>query len=87
MSSNGTCMGRLHTIGKIIITVYPNDHQPAHFHAIHPDFELQIEIETLMIMRGKPSPRARRTVIDWAEANIAMIKAEWNRINPRYPVT
>ena len=36
-------MGRLHTIGKIIITVYPNDHLPPHFHAIHPDFELQIE--------------------------------------------
>jgi hypothetical protein len=63
-------MGRLHTIGKIIITVYPNDHQPAHFHAIHPDFELQIEIETLMIMRGRPSPVARRAVMDWAEANI-----------------
>jgi hypothetical protein len=78
-------MGRLHTIGKIIITVYPNDHQPAHFHAVHPDFELQIEIETLMIMRGKPSPAARRAVLAWAEANIEIIKDEWNRINPRYP--
>jgi Domain of unknown function (DUF4160) len=53
-------MGRLHTIGKIIITVYPNDHQPEHFHAVHPDFELQIEIETLMIMRGKPPAAAGR---------------------------
>jgi hypothetical protein len=78
-------MGRLHTIGKVIITVYPNDHQPAHFHAVHPDFELQIEIETLTIMRGKSSPAARRAVLGWAEANIATIKAEWNRINPRYP--
>jgi hypothetical protein len=84
-SSHGTGMGGLHTIGKIIITVYPNDHQPAHFHAIHPDFELQIEIETLMIMRGRPSPVARRAVMDWAEANIETIKTEWNRINPRYP--
>lgn len=79
-------MGRLHTIGKTIITVYANDHQPAHFHAIHPDFELQIEIETLMIMRGKPSAAARRLVIDWAEANIMLVAAEWNRINPRYPI-
>jgi hypothetical protein len=78
-------MGRLHTIGKIIITIYPNDHQPAHFHAIPPDFELQIEIETLMIMRGRPSPVAGRAVMDWAEANIETIKTEWNRINPRYP--
>ncbi|MGB8398851.1 hypothetical protein [Bradyrhizobium sp.] len=47
---------------------------------------MQIEIESLMIMRGKPSPAARRAVIGWAEANMATIKAEWNRINPRYPV-
>ncbi len=79
-------MGRLHTIGKIIITVYPNDHQPAHFHAVHPDFELQIEIETLMIIRGRSSPAARRAVMEWAAENIATIKTEWNRINPRYPV-
>jgi hypothetical protein len=57
-----------------------------YFHAIHPDFELQIEIETLMIMRGRSSPAARRAAMDWAEANIAAIKAEWSRINPRYPV-
>jgi hypothetical protein len=79
-------MGRLHTIGKIIITVYPNDHQPAHFHAIHPDFELQIEIATLMIMRGRSSPASRRAVMDWARSNTAAIKVEWNRINPRYSV-
>jgi hypothetical protein len=84
--SNGIAMGRLHTIGKIIISVYANDHQPAHFRAIHPDFELQIEIETLMIMRGRPSPAARRAVMEWAGANIATIAAEWNRINPRYPI-
>jgi hypothetical protein len=82
----GPGMGRLHSIGKIIITVYANDHQPAHFHAVHPDFELQIEIETLVIMRGTPPPRARKAVIDWAEANIARIRTEWNRINPRYPL-
>jgi len=79
-------MGRLHTIGKIIVTVYPNDHLPPHFHAIHPDFELQIEIQTLTIMRGKSSARAYRAIMDWAEANFATIKTEWNRINPRYPV-
>ena len=79
-------MAKLHTIGKIIITVYANDHLPPHFHAVHPDFELQIEIQTLMIMRGKCSAPAYRAVMNWAEANIAAIKTEWNRINPRFPV-
>jgi hypothetical protein len=29
----GPGMGRQHSIGKIIITVCANDHQPAQFHA------------------------------------------------------
>jgi hypothetical protein len=80
-------MAKLHTIGKIIITVYANDHLPPHFHAVHPDFELPIEIETLTIMRGNSSAPAYRAIMDWAKANTAAIKTEWNRINPRYPVT
>ena len=77
-------MGRLHTIGKIILTVYANDHLPPHFHAVHPDFELQIEIRTLTIMRGRAP--ASRSVMRWAEANREKIKTEWNRINPRCPI-
>jgi hypothetical protein len=79
-------MGRLHTIGKIIITVYANDHMPPHFHAVHPDFEAQIEIDSLTILRGSLSLAARKPVLEWAGANIAKIKTEWNRINPRFPV-
>jgi hypothetical protein len=78
-------MGRLHTIGKIIITVYGNDHLPQHFHAVHPDFEAQIEIDTFAILRGSLPPAARKQVFAWASENVAKIKTEWNRINPRFP--
>lgn len=79
-------MGRLHTIGKIIITVYANDHLPPHFHAVHPDFEALIEIETLALYAGSLPPPARRKVLEWARNNASIIKTEWNRINPRFPV-
>jgi hypothetical protein len=79
-------MGRLHTIGKVIITVYANDHLPPHFHAVHPDFEAQIEIGTLAILRGSLSLSARKPILEWANSNIVRIKTEWNRINPRFPV-
>ena len=79
-------MGRLHTIGKIIITVYANDHLPPHFHAVHPDFEALIEIETFAFYAGSLPPPARRTALQWARNNLSIIKAEWNRINPRFPV-
>jgi hypothetical protein len=79
-------MGRLHTISKIIITVYANDHLPPHFHAVHPDFEALIEIETFAFYAGSLPSSARRTVLEWARNNLPVIKAEWNRINPRFPV-
>jgi hypothetical protein len=78
-------MGRLHTIGKIIITVYANDHLPPHFHAVHPDFEALIEIETFAYAGSLPPP-ARRAVLEWGRSNLSIIKTEWNRINPRFPV-
>lgn len=79
-------MGRLHTIGKIIITVYANDHLPPHFHAVHPDFEALIEIETFAFYAGSLPRSARRAVLKWARNNVSAIKAEWTRINPRFPV-
>jgi hypothetical protein len=79
-------MGRLRTIGKIIITVYANDHLPPHFHVVHPDFEALIEIETFAFYAGSLPPPARRTVMEWAQKNLSIIKTEWNRINPRFPV-
>ena len=79
-------MGKLHQIGKLIIRVYANDHLPPHFHAIAPDFEALIEIETLTIMRGSLSRQARERVMEWAAANRRLIVAEWNRINSRFPI-
>jgi hypothetical protein len=78
-------MGKLHQIGNVIITVYANDHLPPHYHAIAPDFEALIEIATLSVRAGSLG-RSRRSVLDWAAENVAVIKAEWNRINPRFPV-
>jgi hypothetical protein len=79
-------VGKLRQIGKLIIRVYANDHLPPHFHAIAPDFEALIEIETSMIMRGRLPPQARKAVMAWAARNRASITDEWNRINPRFPI-
>jgi len=76
----------LHQVGKLIIRVYANDHLPPHFHAITPDLEALIEIKTLAVLRGHLSPQATRTVMSWATRNRATIVAEWNRINPRFPI-
>ena len=79
-------MGKLRQIGKVIIRVYASDHLPPHFHAIAPDFEALINIETLTIIRGALSRQAAKAVMAWATANRRAIASEWNRINPRFPI-
>jgi hypothetical protein len=79
-------MGKLHTIGKTIITVYANDHLPPHFHILHPDFEALIAIETLAIYAGTLKGSAGKDAMSWAVQNIEAIKMEWNRVNPRWPI-
>lgn len=75
-------MGKLHQLGKVIITVYANDHLPPHFHAVGPDDEALIEIKTLSILAGSLSFKMERQVMKWATGHKADLAAEWNRINP-----
>lgn len=79
-------MGKLIQIGNIIIRVYANDHLPPHFHVITPDADALVDIETLEIMRGKLSRRAEKEALQWASDNKALIIAEWNRTNQRFPI-
>ena len=74
-------MGRLHTIGKIVIRVYANDHLPPHFHVIAPDYEALVEIATLAIYAGSMDKRDTKKVMAWVNANRDLIAAEWNRCN------
>jgi Domain of unknown function (DUF4160) len=79
-------MGRVHAIGKTIVTVYANDHLPPHFHIVHPDFEALIEIETFATYAGSLEGKAGKSALQWAKSNVQVIKAEWNRVNPRFQV-
>ena len=79
-------MGRLHQIGNLIIRVYGNDHLPPHFHVITPDHEALVEIETFAIRAGSLPTKSRTSALGWATENRERIIAEWNRLNPRFPV-
>jgi hypothetical protein len=78
-------MAKLHTIGKTEIRVYANDHLPPHFHIVHPDFEALIVIEDFSIYAGSLKGSGGKAGLAWAKANVATIKAEWNRVNPKWP--
>ena len=75
-------MVKLHVIGNILFRVYSNDHRPAHFHVIAPDFKAMVEIESLALIRGTIPARDRGAVLEWAAEHRAEIAAAWNLVNP-----
>ena len=79
-------MGKVHRISNIIIRVYANDHLPPHFHVIGPDAEALFDIASQTVIAGALPRGHRKEIVAWIAANIDLIKAEWNRINPRFPV-
>ena len=75
-------MVKLHFIGNVAFRVYGNDHRPAHFHVVAPDYQAMVEIETLVVIRGTIPTRDRHAVMEWAETNQDAIRAAWNDLNP-----
>lgn len=79
-------MGTLVRFDKVAVLVRPRDHNPPHFHVSAPDFEAMIDIKTLTVLRGALPRTVANEVMAWAEANRSLIVAEWNRVNPKYPL-
>ena len=67
----------------IIIRMYFDDHQPAHFHAFYGEFEAVINIETLAIIKGQLPPRALGLALEWASLHQSELKSFWERISKR----
>jgi hypothetical protein len=63
------------------IAIYADDHMPPHFHIEGRGFRVLVEIETIAARAG--DPRKAPQAMDWARANIALLRAEWNRFNQR----
>lgn len=61
----------------IVIRIYSNDHQPAHFHAVYGEYEALIEIETLAVYRGRLPRRALALVLEWASLRRDELRRNW----------
>ena len=75
-------MVKPHIIGNIAFRVYGDEHRPAHFHVVAPDYKAMIEIGTLAVIRGAIPARDRHAVMGWAAEHQADIAAAWNLLNP-----
>lgn len=70
---------------SVAIQMYPDNHNPPHFHLVGPDFEIMVRLDNLDVLEGsgKIARRIFQDAIAWAEANKEELYREWVRLNER----
>lgn len=72
-------MPRISEFYGIIIEMYWSDHNPPHFHAKYDEFRIEIDINTLGILRGSLPPRAMALTLEWATLHQQELLEQWQR--------
>lgn len=62
----------------IVIRMFWGDHSPPHFHALYADYEIQMDIQTLEVIKGKMPKRALSLIRDWACENRKALLEDWD---------
>ena len=70
----------------IVIRMYHDDHSPPHFHARYGEFKAQIEIASLVVMRGRLPQRALSLVREWAFRRRRELEENWGRVERNQPL-
>ena len=61
----------------IMVQMFFNDHQPAHFHVKYGDHKAIINVMTLEVMRGGLPRRALAMVLEWAQTHRVELLVDW----------
>ena len=70
-------MPTISTFYGIIIQMFWRDHAPPHFHARYQKDKVQINIQTLEVIKGKMPRRALSLVLEWAAKNRDQLLKDW----------
>ena len=70
-------MPKISSFFGIIIYMYYDDHNPPHFHAKYGEWDVQISIKELAIIKGSLPSRALGLVIEWASAHQKELIENW----------
>lgn len=76
-------MPTVHRLARATIYIYPDDHPPPHFHMRGPHSNVQVEIETLQVMRGSYRAVDLAEAITWAKQNRQLLREKWSEFNER----
>jgi len=66
-------------VAGVMIRLYYDDHEPAHFHAVINEDEMIVRISDLTVMTGNLATARRRAVLDWAQAHRDALALAWIR--------
>ncbi len=70
-------MPTISTFFGIVIQMFWREHAPPHFHALYAEYEVEIDIRTLEILRGALPRRALALVLEWAAAHRKELMEDW----------
>lgn len=68
------------TFFGIVIRMFYQDHEPAHFHAEHQGQQARFDLNGRVTAGGIRSKTARRLIAEWALAHRAELEANWARM-------
>lgn len=69
----------------IIISMYPGDHNPPHFHVRYNEFRAIIEIEDKKVIGEMPN-RALKIVFEWLDIHKEELIDNWNELQKGRPI-
>jgi len=64
-------------IEGIRIRFYPDEHPPPHFHAVFAEYQAQIAIEPLRVIKGYLPSAKLALVLSWAELRKEVLLTTW----------
>lgn len=70
-------MPTISTFFGIVIQMFWREHAPPHFHAIYAEFEVEIDVRTLEVIRGSLPRRALAMVLEWAALHREELMEDW----------
>jgi hypothetical protein len=79
-------MPRLAEFYGITIAMYYSDHAPPHFPAIYGEFEAELSLNDLQILKGKLPRRVMALVREWADGHREELELAWERARRHEPL-
>jgi hypothetical protein len=70
----------------IVVTMYYDDHVPAHFHVRYGEHRARVGIDPPIILAGSLPPRTWHLVLEWASLHRDELREDWTRARDLQPL-